>query len=1209
MSKQRRHFLTISLLILALAFASLSSLSQAQDETPTETPPEEVFVEVSPPVVEIPTDIPPVAPPSPEVPSAEPHSATPVEQPTLEPSVEPTIELTATPTSEATPGVIETPSIEPTVAVTEAITAVPSEAPNLPPTDAPTAVPLPAEPPLTLMVEDTFDSGALDLWTLGAGWSLVPSESGQALQGVNSAEAVTFVHGDLFNVAVQARFFMSVGSAHLSVRQSSAGQYTASLGTDGLVELYRAGSLVQSAVVLPAAGQWHTLRLSAMDGVLRVSVDGVEVIAALDSAVLPPGAILIAGSADGALLVDDVSVLVPTSEIPPTEVMNETSEISTMAEALIVLPLVVTNSNDSGEGSLRAAIEYANTNPGADTITFNIAGTGPHSIRPLTALPFLLGSTSVDGLSQPGARCDAWPPTLMIELDGSTIAATGGVVNGLTISGSNSTIRGLVINRWPAYGILLGGDQNVITCNYIGTDVDGTAALGNEIGIEINTGSEYNTVGGTSPGAGNLISSNSNYGIVLWNFSNYNQILGNYIGTNATGSAALGNGRGIYTVDVSYLTIGGTTPGARNVISGNTSHGIYLTVDDPSEPPPPGNIVIAGNYIGTDASGTLALGNGRDGINDFFVPAVTIGGTTPEARNIISGNLDNGIRAGAGVRAIAGPPEPPTYVPTYIVGNYIGTDLTGTRPLGNGFGVFISDGITTQDNLISGNHGNGVHIATSSNGNDTVTHNIIGADVTGVNPLRNWGNGVYIYDDYGDTGTNHVTDNLIAFNGGAGVNVINATGYQSNTSSYEIRSNRIFDNTGLGIDLNGDGVTGNDYHDLDGRQYGLQNFPILLQAVSGTTVVTGRIETIPGSTYHIQVFSNTTCDLSGYGEGQTLVGETDIAVPASTYNVIFMVPVSALQVGQYLTATATSTWAGGGTSEFSSCFPVQVASGPRAPVLRYPLMNSTVSTARVSFSWNAVTGANRYHLQVASDPAFTTLLADVGVDITSAAPVVLPQGTYYWRVQARNAAGIWGSYSIVQSFSFALQRTPTHELRTTDTTPTFQWYAYPGARQYQLEVYENTNPYTPVIQQVVSWRSTSYTPVTPLPIGVYHWRVNVDTSLDSYPSYQISPILWLMSVIENPPPAPSLLLPVANAMLSDNTPEFSWNAFDGAVAYEIEIDGNTISGRYVRSALVSNPSYVPPSLPNGSYHWRVRIWLSTNTGPWSESRAFAVDAG
>ncbi|MCH7756255.1 hypothetical protein IH970_14180, partial [candidate division KSB1 bacterium] len=114
----------------------------------------------------------------------------------------------------------------------------------------------------------------------------------------------------------------------------------------------------------------------------------------------------------------------------------------------------ITNTNDSGSGSLRQAILDANANPGKDEIVFNIPGAGPHTVQPTSALPTITDAVNIDGLTQPGASCNSWPPTLQIELDGTNAGNT----SGLSISAGNSGVRGLVINRFLGNGIDLGID-------------------------------------------------------------------------------------------------------------------------------------------------------------------------------------------------------------------------------------------------------------------------------------------------------------------------------------------------------------------------------------------------------------------------------------------------------------------------------------------------------------------------------------------------------------------------------------------------------------------------------------------------------------------------------------------------------------------------------------------------------------------------------
>jgi titin len=182
-------------------------------------------------------------------------------------------------------------------------------------------------------------------------------------------------------------------------------------------------------------------------------------------------------------------------------------------------------------------------------------------------------------------------------------------------------------------GIGLGSDGNLIQGNYIGTDKTGTVALGNNYGI---SGGSNETIGGSVPGAGNVISGNTNgWGIDL--SGSQNLVAGNLIGTSATGLAALGHGDhgGILLGSAAdYNTIGGTTPLARNIISGNGGNKVVITGGQHN--------LIEGNYIGTDITGTRVFGNQNGGIDIQSGDYNTIGGNTPAARNVISGNGSDG---------------------------------------------------------------------------------------------------------------------------------------------------------------------------------------------------------------------------------------------------------------------------------------------------------------------------------------------------------------------------------------------------------------------------------------------------------------------------------------------------------------------------------------------------------------------------------------
>jgi parallel beta-helix repeat protein len=212
-----------------------------------------------------------------------------------------------------------------------------------------------------------------------------------------------------------------------------------------------------------------------------------------------------------------------------------------------------------------------------------------------------------------------------------------GVVVGGTSSGARNVISGNSGVGIEVYACNSTGV--VIEGNYIGTTASGNYALGNLVGIELDYDS-YVTIGGTSSGARNVISGNSSCGIEV-NYCSYVTIEGNYIGTNASGNGALGNGYGIELYYDSYVTIGGTWYGSGNVISGNYYDGIY--VYDCSY------VYIQGNLIGTTASGSYGLGNYGSGVNlDQYDTYCTVGGSAYGAGNVIAYNGGDGVRVGSG---------------------------------------------------------------------------------------------------------------------------------------------------------------------------------------------------------------------------------------------------------------------------------------------------------------------------------------------------------------------------------------------------------------------------------------------------------------------------------------------------------------------------------------------------------------------------------
>jgi len=195
----------------------------------------------------------------------------------------------------------------------------------------------------------------------------------------------------------------------------------------------------------------------------------------------------------------------------------------------------VVNTNSNDEGTLRAAILDANATQGADTIEFDIPGTGVQTIAPNTPLPTITDPVTINGYSQPGAQANTKAvgsdAILKIELSGVNLPGA----NGLQISASNSTVKGLVINRWDQ-GIRIegsGATGNKIVGNYVGTDKNGTADLGNGLdGVSIQDAPD-NTIGGGTTAARNLISHNNNFGVLVGGDSaKGNRVMQNLISAN-----------------------------------------------------------------------------------------------------------------------------------------------------------------------------------------------------------------------------------------------------------------------------------------------------------------------------------------------------------------------------------------------------------------------------------------------------------------------------------------------------------------------------------------------------------------------------------------------------------------------------------------------------------------------------------------------------
>jgi hypothetical protein len=741
-----------------------------------------------------------------------------------------------------------------------------------------------------------------------------------------------------------------------------------------------------------------------------------------------------------------------------------------------VLPsaYVVTTTADSGPGSLRDAINQINadtnhtlyaspSNPSVDEIDFDItaasdaagggtgfnSATGVATIAPLSALPTITTAALIDGYTQPAASANTLPvmgpnagdnAVQLITLDGSNISSQA---DGLTITAGGSTVEGLFIQNFSNGVHLTTNGNDVVAGNYLTNT--GTGVFVDNV--------PNNTIGGTTPEARNIIATNG-FGsdvLIQGDGATGNQVQGDYIGTDGQHQlSSVDNVAGVRVIASSNI-IGGTAPGSGNVIASDP-FGIRIL--------PGGNDnVVEGNYIGTDATGTVSLTDANFGTSQVSAEGIwvqsngnTIGGTTAAARNVISGYEEDvffGLLATNNV----------------LEGNYIGTDATGTKALnfpgGFGVGVIFRGGATGNvvggvtpgsGNLISGIPGDGIALNPTAGTGNLIEGNFIGTDYTGNNPLPN-DTGVAVFGSQKVIGgTAPGTGNTIAFNNGPAVE-IGGTGDAIEGNSIYGNSGPAIDNISLFEGYNNEGpplldtnwpggpFTGTNnanfsglmltqtgstltysgtlvnglpntryfvtlfaaYPDL-GILYGSfstfmttdangqvsftniafpapqgfpgiqgslpafataspphslgnyeQNYPVLSSASSSAsnTSVTGTLNGQANTTFRIEFFSNPSADPSGYGQGQTFLGDSNVTTDANG-NVTFTTDLAVGQLaGQWITATATDP--SGNTSQFSA--DVQSTTAPSQTYAQYlqaalPQSSTTANSMTIQASPN-----------------------------------------------------------------------------------------------------------------------------------------------------------------------------------------------------------------------------------------------------------------
>jgi Bacterial Ig-like domain (group 3)/Right handed beta helix region/Bacterial Ig-like domain len=675
-----------------------------------------------------------------------------------------------------------------------------------------------------------------------------------------------------------------------------------------------------------------------------------------------------------------------------TITVNTASDSTSVATALSLRQAIeISNGTlllSSLTGTQQGLVNGALSSP--NTIDFNIPGSSGQifDIALTSALPAITRPVILNGYSQPGASANTNGPgqgdnaVLDIELDGTS---AGSGADGLVVSAGSSTIEGLVIANFGSQndgrggnGIVLqtaGGD--LVAGNFIGTNPTGSVAqniAGDDVLIE--SGSSGNTVGGLTPGARDLFVNNNAGGSsggagVDIEGTSANLVLGNLIGTDATGTKALAAGTDslgiLIAAGATNNTVGGTTASAGNLISGNSGSGVQIgaTTDTVATS---GN-VVAGNRIGTDVTGLLALGNGfgstprGDGVDLIGTNSIdnTVGGTGASAGNLISGNAYDGIfldNAGHDTLAfnLVGADVVQNYSNTAMGNTDLGIELdnapTNTisrnivvNNLTGGVGLF--DPLTTaaliSNNEIILNNGNGIVFCSCGDGGSAIYGNLIGTNASGTLKLGNKGDGIDIGSPNNTVGGTASGDaNVIAFNTKAGIGLENLNTDTHNTLSV----NSIYSNKTLGIDLGDRGFPlPNVAGGWEAGPNDLLNFPVLTVAAASNanTMITGSLTGAPNQTFTIQFFSNATADPTGYGQGQTFVGLTTTRTNSSGTATFTFFAAGNLG-GQMLSATATD--ASGNTSEFAKS--IKVSPAPPGNTLVGTTTSLAVNTATVA---------------------------------------------------------------------------------------------------------------------------------------------------------------------------------------------------------------------------------------------------------------------
>jgi|GEM_PF-4702372 len=1191
------------------------------------------------------------------------------EQPAIEPSAVPTLEATVVPTAEAT---VEVPTAEPTLTAT--VGEQPTLAATEPPVVLPTSTPvIPDLPPLRLLARDLFDTGDPSGWLAVTNWTLVPHETGLSIQTTSAGATLQLVRGPFTNVVAQVSVQITGGTVLLNLRQSEAGAYSVGLDASGSLTLYRANVPVQSVPVSLLLPYWYDLRLAVIDGVVRVALNGIEMIVWQDSAQLPPGTagLVVAPPQDGAPFIAqmdnfflwvpeaDYESYTPPTAVPVTAVPTELPP-SPVPTEVALLPTEVPPTLTPTEEPAQPTATLVPTDVPSPTATSTATATLEPTITPSpTTAPVINPQTGksqsinpyippsgidIEAYNQPTDAQEVFMPLPFSSADSTTGNDTTGEDNLALPCGFNITAT-----TWYRF-------IPEVTKKYILTT----------------SGSAFDTILVVYPNNSdvpaelptNALGCNDDFSktdftsrleIILTAGQTYWIRLGGYNGAH---------GEYTFTVQDSTLPVP-AAPRPSSPTNNLTSNSGDQTFEwlAPATGATPDSYEIQISAVSTFAtlihSATTTADElshpftlETDGIYFWRVRALNankVGGawsavwkltldTVGPATPVLNTPLDNAVftatRPSLTWKAVTGAAayritlldnsqDPPVAVElTKTETNAVSFALSAAvlaQPLQHGKTYKWS--IAARD--AAGNWGDDspqrsftVNLLTALADNITIT-------VADKRPTFTW-------TAAGFTGVQYILEISTTedFSG-----ELAYTSPELTTTSHKIAT-ALPDATPphyywrLRV-LNPEG--GESTNVTPRSFFWAAAAPptvTLLTPVTKATVSAEPVgltwrplaDTLPGSpfTYEMQMATDSTFSTGLIPVADITIEEATASVANLSDGLLYYWRVRALN-----TDSVPGVW--------SAAWSLTVdRTPPAAPTLKTPLNNSSSAVVRPTLTWNAVTGAASYRVQLQVKGTTNQLLIS-GKETATKPPLALSAAvmtaplqhgvTYEWNVVALDAAKNASAASDTWAFTINLMNLPADSTSLMMTPlagrPTFSWTAagFTGAA-YQVDVSTSADDFSAPVASCTGTGTNCRLPVgQELPTaGVYYWRLLVLTGGTSgTPQTETVPVRSFALTTTALPGAPRLTSPVNGAAFNE-LPTLNWSAPTGVLAnYELQIATDSLFATLIPDAPFSiptdTPSYLPVSpLSDGTYWWRVRAVNGEGAwGAWSSVNTFVMD--